>query len=168
MTVVAVATAAVSLLLTGVVAGLFATFSVAVMPALDAVPPGQAVAVMRSINRKIVNPVFLAAFLGAPLTTAVTGALVWAEGHPQAGAVFLTGAAVLLLGVLAPTVAVNVPMNEALDAAPAPDDRLDDRVAAREWAGYSPRWTRWNTLRAASGSTALLLVGLGLVWWGRQ
>jgi uncharacterized membrane protein len=39
--------------------------------------------------------------------------------------------------------------------------------AARGWADYSGRWTRWNHARALFNLVSLLLVGLALFGWGR-
>ncbi|MCG5219844.1 anthrone oxygenase family protein [Streptosporangium sp. KLBMP 9127] len=153
--------AGLSLVLTGGVAGVFFAFSVAVMRGLDAIPPAAAITAMRGINRKILNPVFLSAFVGAQIASAATGALLLALGSTPAATAFFGAAAVYLLGAFVPTVAVNVPMNEALDKLP---ENTGD--AGAQWAAYSPRWTRWNTARTVSCTISLLLIGLGLLLWG--
>jgi uncharacterized membrane protein len=48
----------------GLMAGLFFAFSVSVMKALGRLPSAEGIAAMQSINIAIINPVFLAAFLG--------------------------------------------------------------------------------------------------------
>jgi uncharacterized membrane protein len=78
---------------------------------------------------------------------------------------FFAAAAVYVLGALLPTIAVNVPMNDALDAARIPSD---PDAAARLWSDYSSRWTRWNHVRTVFGSLSLLLAGGALYAWGRQ
>lgn len=157
--------ATVALALTGVMAGLFYAVSVAVIPGLDGIKADQAVSAMQSINRKILNPVFFTAFFGAPVAAAATGGLLLALGQTWAAVLFFLAAATYALGTFAPTVVVNVPMNDALDAAGVPSD---EETAARLWSDYSPRWTRWNTLRAVFNVVSLLLVGLALFVWGRQ
>lgn len=159
----AVATAAAALVLTGAMAGVFFAFSVSVMPGLDAIKADQAIPAMQSINQKILNPVFLPTFVGAPIVAAVTGALLLALGQRPAAILLFLAAAVYVLGAFLPTMAVNVPMNVALDAATVP---ADPNEAARLWSDYSPRWTRWNNLRAAAGAVSLLLVGLAVFVWG--
>ncbi len=158
-------TATLTLLVTGLMAGAFFAFSVSVMLGLDAIEPGRAVAAMRSMNEKIQNPVFLLAFVGAPIAAGTTGGLLLALGHRGAGVAFLLAAGVYVLGAFLPTVIVNVPMNDTLAAAGTPDDA---EHAARLWADYSPRWTAWNTARGVFGTLSLLLVGLGLYLWGRD
>ena len=95
---------------TGVVTGLFVAFALAVMPGLRTTDDGVFLSAMQRINVAIVNPLFLLAFLGSPLLLLVAtvvgprNAWLWA-----ALALHLVGFAV--------TPAVNVPLNNALDAA---------------------------------------------------
>ena len=133
------------------------------MLGLDAIRPEQAIAAMRSINVKIQNAVFLPAFLLMPVLGAVTGVLLLVLGQRAAGLVFFLAAAAYVFGVLVPSFAVNIPMNDALDTAKVPVGE-----AARVWSDHSSRWTLWNHVRTVSGSLALLLVGLGLFIWDRQ
>ncbi|ONK10280.1 anthrone oxygenase family protein [Streptomyces sp. MP131-18] len=163
MTILAVFAAAVTLVAAAAVTGVFFAFSVSVMPGLNAVGPGEAVRAMQSINAKILNPAFLGAFVGAPIAAALTGALLLLLDHRAAGLAFLAAAVVYVLGAFLPTAAVNVPMNDALAAVGSPEDT---HRAARAWADYAPRWTRWNTLRAAFAGAALLLAALGMYLWG--
>jgi uncharacterized membrane protein len=165
VSLLAAVSAAVTLALTGAMAGLFFAFSTSVMPALEAISPEQAIQAMRSINRKIQNPVFFVALLGAPVAAAAMGGLLlWLDQTGAAVVAFLAAAA-YVLGVFVPTSVVNVPLNEALDAGEVP---TDPSAAASRWADYSGSWTRWNTLRAAFNTLSLLLVGLALFVWGRQ
>lgn len=119
---------------TAILTGLFFTFSVVVMPALARRPPGEAAAVMIQINRTIQNPLFLSVFLGAPIAAVVLAVLrdLAVPSTVAAGAV--------VVGSLALTMGVNVPMNNALDASdPATEE---GRVL---WAGYLRRWTGGTT-----------------------
>lgn len=155
-----VVAAALALLMTGTMTGILGAFSVSVMPALDRIPAEQAVAAMRSINRVILNPVFLLMFIGAPVAAAAAGLLGFPLGQGAAAWLFLAAAAVYLLGVIMPTAVVNVPLNNRLDAGEA---QPSGEEAARMWAAHSPRWTRWNTGRTLLGAVSLLLIGLGLL-----
>src|SRR5581483_3511828 len=118
----AVVAATVALTLTGAMAGLFFSFSVAVMLALDDIAAGHAIPAMQSINRRILNPVFLFAFIGAPIAAGLTGALLLALGQRAAALICFAATAVYLLGALAPTAAANVPMNAALEGVIPPSD----------------------------------------------
>ncbi|MFI6787366.1 DUF1772 domain-containing protein [Nonomuraea sp. NPDC050383] len=143
--------AIISLLFHGLMAGLFYAFSTTVMPALDAVEPAQATAAMRSVNRTILNPWFLPVFLLAPAASLAAGVFLLTGGSAAAGVLCLAAAAVYGLGTLATTAALNVPMNNALEA------------GDMDWAAYSPRWTRWNHVRSLSCAAALVLTGVALL-----
>ncbi|MEV0588591.1 anthrone oxygenase family protein [Nonomuraea sp. NPDC050310] len=143
--------AVLALLLTGALAGLFYAFSMSVMPALDAVEPAQAEAVMRSINRKILNPWLFLPFFGSWLLSGAAGVLRLTAGEPAG--FFLAAAGVTFVGAFLSTIVVNVPMNNALDA------------GERSWSAYSPRWTLWNTSRTIACLISLGLLGAGLITW---
>ena len=135
---------------TGLVAGLLFGFACAVMPGLRRIDDAAFVAVMQSINRRILNGWFLLCFIGAPLLT--VGALAVevigdrARVLPIAAAVVLTAVSYLI------TAAVNVPLNNALDASTA------DPAQAR--AMFEARWVRWHIGRTLASTAAFG----GLVW----
>ena len=109
----------------GLIAGVFFIFSVAIMRALERVPGGMAA--MQSINVVIINPMFLGVFMGTALlcvVLAINSVVRW----QQPGAMWLlVGALLYLIGSLGITVIFNVPMNNALVAAdPASRRRTKD------------------------------------------
>jgi uncharacterized membrane protein len=165
MKTLAAVAAAIAVLMAGGMAGVFFAFSVAVMPGLDAARATTAIGAMQSINQKIQNPVFLLTFVGAPVVAAAAGGLLLAAGQRPPALLFFAAAGVYVLGSFVPTIAVNVPLNNALDATRIPSDLAD---AARVWAGYSPRWTAWNHLRGLASAVALIVMALGLYVWGRS
>ena len=54
----------------GVLSGLYFIFSVCVMRALNLQPPATAITTMNTINLVIVNPPFMAVFMGTPIICA--------------------------------------------------------------------------------------------------
>jgi uncharacterized membrane protein len=165
VSVLAAIAAVLSLVMAGAMAGVFFAFTISVMPALDAIKAGEAIRAMQSINRKIQNAVFLSTFLGVQIVATVMGALLLVLDQAAAAGWSFLAAVTYLLGAFAPTMFLNVPMNNALDAASVPADANE---AARLWSEYSVRWTRWNSVRAVFSTISLLLVGLALFVWGRQ
>lgn len=140
----------------GLMAGLFFTYSNSIMPSLARVPVPQGVLTMNTINVVIQNPLFLAVFMGTALLCLVTiaGALLGWTPRPLWAAL---GAVLYLAGCIAVTIGINVPMNNALAAVAA-----DSAEAARLWATYLDRWVFWNHIRAVActGSMAALIVAL--------
>jgi uncharacterized membrane protein len=155
--------AVVALLLTAVVSGVFFTYSNSVVPGLDAVRPEQAISAMTSINRAILNPLFLTTFVGPPIASVLAGILILIEGTTTAGLLFFAAALVYALACIAPTATVNVPLNNALDSGSIP---TDPDVATQTWTGYSDRWKKWNHWRAAGSVVAVALSGVALLVLG--
>jgi uncharacterized membrane protein len=163
--ILAAISAALTLAMTGAIAGLYFAFSVSVMRGFDGIRGDQAIPAMQSINQKIQNPVFLLSFIGAPVAGIVTGALLLALDQRRAAVLFFVATAIYVFGSLAPTAIVNVPMNNHLDASTVPADPAE---ADRLWTDYSGRWTAWNTARGVLTTASLLVIGLALFVWGRE
>lgn len=148
---------AVAALGCGLMAGLFFAFSNFVMKALARLRLESGLTSMRSINVAILNPVFLALFLGTPgaCLILVLGAL--ARGRGPETAWLVGGGALYLFGAFGVTIAFNVPRNESLAHVEASQPE-----AARAWRDYVLGWTRWNHVRtvAALAASAALIVGL--------
>lgn len=157
--------AALSLLMAAGMTGGFFVFTVGVMPGLNAARPGAAIAAMQGINQKIQNPVFLGTFMLLPVAAVVAGILLLTMDERPSALFFFAAAAVYVVGAIAPTAVVNVPMNNALDAVTIPSDAAE---AAKTWADYTGRWTAWNTLRAVFCGVSLLLMAAGVYTWGRN
>ncbi len=141
----------------GLMAGFFFAFSVCVMKALARRPPAEGIAAMQSINVAVINPVFLAAFLGtaaACVLAMISSLLRW---HVPGALYLLVGGALYLVGSFLVTMVFNVPRNDALAAVdPASAD------GARLWASYLANWTAWNHIRAAAAlaAAASLIIAL--------
>lgn len=148
-----------NLVLLGAVFGVFFTYSNSVVPGLDRIDPERAVASMRSMNVAIINPRFLATFIGPVITSAASGFLLLALDESVASTLFLAAAVTYLVGCLIVTGRLNVPMNNALEKSTSTD-------WTQVWADFSPRWRRWNTVRTFSSMIALVLCGTGLYLWG--
>ena len=141
----------------GLIAGVFFAFSAFVMKALARLPPGEGIAAMQSVNVTVLNPRFMAAFLGtaaACVLALISSLLRWHEP----GAVYLFfGGALYLIGSLLVTIVFNVPKNEALaSVAPADPD------GASLWANYVSSWTAWNHVRTAAALAAAASFSIAL------
>ncbi len=141
----------------GLIAGVFFAFSTFVMSALARLQPAQGIAAMQSINITVINPLFMAAFLGtaaACILLAVSSLLRW---HQPDAAYLLIGSLLYLVGTLGVTIVFNVPLNEAL--ARVEPDSTD---GATLWASYLANWTNWNHIRAAAALAAAASLTIAL------
>lgn len=142
----------------GLTAGIFYAFSTFVMAALARLPPAEGIAAMNSINVTVINPWFMAVFMGTPLVSAVIAVLAllrWSEPgsfHVLAAALFY------IVGSFGVTMVFNVPLNTALAAVtPASSE------GAALWTRYVSEWTFWNHVRTAAPLIAMALFILGML-----
>ena len=77
---------------------------------------------------------------------------------------WILAALVLYAVTLAITIRVNIPLNNALEAAGDPD-RIADLAAVREH--FEATWVRWNALRGLACTAALGCLAWALVVFGR-
>jgi len=139
---------------TGLVAGVYAIYSNAFMPGLAKTDDRTFVGAFQAVDRAIVNPLFLAlGFLGAALFMLLAGLLSLTEKALP----WIAVAFVLYLVTVILTMAVNVPMNDALKA--AGDPATIDAAAARA-AFNESKWVAFNLFR-----TVLALVSFGFLGW---
>ncbi|MEV4812620.1 anthrone oxygenase family protein [Micromonospora avicenniae] len=147
----------------GLMAGLFTAFAYSVMPGLLRADARTLVLAMQRINEAILNGWFFACFFGALLFTGAAAAL-HASADWTAVLPWIVAALVLYLVALVVTMAVNVPLNNALAQAGDPD-RLADVAAVRD--RFAPAWIRWNLLRAVASVAGFALLSWALVVHGR-
>ncbi|MCD7061160.1 anthrone oxygenase family protein [Pelagibacterium xiamenense] len=164
MTYLAGILATLALLTSAIMAGFFFSYSVSVMWGFDAAAPGSAIDGMQKINTVIQNAWFFPSFFGAPVFAVLAAIVFWAMGMRDVGVVFGLAGLCYLIGAFGITVAVNVPMNEALGRESIP---LDAEAARALWMDYSTRWTWWNHIRTIASIASALLCGLALFLAGR-
>lgn len=146
-----------ALLGSGLMAGLYFAYSNSVMPALARLPGPQGIAAMNHINVIILNPLFLTIFMGTAVLALllIVAALLGWMAKP---AWLVAGAVLYLVGNIAITMGINVPMNNALAAAGA-----DSPNSAMLWANHLDRWVFWNHVRAIACTASLAAFALALI-----
>lgn len=142
---------------TGLVAGVFYGFSTFVMKALARLPAPQGIAAMQSINVVVLNRWFFAVFFGTAGACAILVIYSLIRWPSHAAAMLLVGSALYLVGVIAVTIAFNVPLNNALAGADP-----GGAAAERLWARYLSVWTAWNHVRTAAPLLAAVVLATTL------
>ncbi len=147
---------------TGLGAGVFVVYANTIMPGLGTTDDRTFVAAFQSIDRAVLNTWFIGgSFFGAMVFGVVASAS--SIGRPElpwtAAATVLWGIAVVI------TIAVNVPLNDALKAA-GPPDAITDLAAVRA-AFDEARWRVWNLVRVALTTVSFGLLAWALVVHGR-
>lgn len=111
---------------------------------------------MQSINRAIQNPVFFAAFFGAPIFLPLSAFLHY--GQLMRFRFLLAATVIYLIGTFGVTVFGNVPLNNALDRFNLKSATKEETALQR--ANFERRWNSLNTIRTVSSALAVLLVVL--------
>jgi uncharacterized membrane protein len=134
-------------------AGVFFAFANFVMPALDRLSPGEAIAAMNSINAKAINPLFMTLLFGTGVLCAADIALAVRYWAPIGFETLVAGSVLYLISGVAVTMMRNVPLNIALSRVSPADPRSEE-----EWAHYSKAWARWNHVRTIGCAIAAGLI----------
>ena len=145
----------------GMVAGAFALYAHTVMPGLRKTGDRTFVAAFQQLDRAIINPWFMITAFGGALVLTAAAALA-NRGTPAFG--WIAVALGLYLIAVIVTVAVNVPLNDAIKAAGDPA-RIDVAQVRAQFG--EARWAAWNLLRVATSVPAFGLLGWALVLAGR-
>ncbi|WBA43594.1 DUF1772 domain-containing protein [Hymenobacter canadensis] len=139
---------------TGLIAGLFYGFSVAINPAFARLPDASYIAAMQNINLIIQNPVFGLSFFGAPLLLPAA-ALAYRRVGVRQFRFLAVASAVYLAGSFGVTILANIPLNEQLAAFPL--HTASDSQAADARMHFARPWNRWHTVRTVASTIALTL-----------
>ena len=147
----------------GLTAGVFFLYAAAIMPGLGRAGDRTFVGAFQSIDRAIINPVFLSTFVGALLFTGLAAVLhMPADGRSVLP--WTLAAFGLYLATFVITIRVNVPLNDEIKAAGDPD-RIPDLGAVR--GRLEASWVRWNAVRTGLTLPALGCLAWALVEYGR-
>lgn len=138
-----------ALLTTGLMAGIYVTFSIAVMPGLARTDDQVYVTAMRAMNVSILNGWFAIIF-GGPIVLGLAAALTHLGADHRTTLAWLAAAVILYLVSVVVTGALSIPLNDDLASASSVTE-------ARE--AFHDAWVRWNVLRcvAAVGGFAALV-----------
>lgn len=139
---------------TALMAGLFYAWSCSVMLGFARLPDREFISAMQATNRAIQNPVFFAAFFGAPIFLMISTILHYNQS-PRFW--FLLAATIIyLVGTFGVTIFGNVPMNNMLDRFNLESAGVEE--TALERANFESRWNNLNTIRTVSSTLAVILV----------
>jgi uncharacterized membrane protein len=136
----------------GLIAGVYFTFSAFVMRAFGNIEASHSIAAMNAINKTILRSAFMPLFFGSTIISVLL--MISAFFHwGAAGAEFmLMAGAIYFVSMFICTVLFNVPLNNSL-AALEPDSANANQI----WSRYLKTWTHWNHLRTLGSITTCIL-----------
>lgn len=146
-----------AIFLTGIMAGIFFTWSNAVKPGIGKLSDLEYLNALQSMNRVILNGAFLIVFVGAIIAVALVPLFHF---HLYPKNIFWLFICILLIywiGVFGVTVFGNIPLNEILDKTNLETITLEEIKALR--STIENKWNNFNLIRSiSSGITFLLLI----------
>lgn len=150
-----------TILLTGLTAGLCFTWSNAVTPGLGRLDDQTFLKAFQSINRVIINGRFLMVFFG-PVFLLFLNAYLFKQSTLSFW-LFLIAAFLFFFGIGLVTILGNVPLNDLLEQASLDTLSPIDLQALRQ--KFEQPWKQWHLVRTCTSflSFALLLIGFGLI-----
>jgi uncharacterized membrane protein len=161
MTLIRTATLISATLAMGFVSGAFVLYAHTIMPGLRRTDDRTFVAAFQATDRAIINPWFMITAFGGALVLTLAAAIA-NRGTPALP--WIAAALGLYLVAVIITIAVNVPLNDAIKAAgdPAHIDVAQVRARFNE-----ARWAAWNLVRVLTSVPAFGLLAWALVLCGR-
>jgi uncharacterized membrane protein len=149
-----------SVILTGLSAGLFYSWSVSVIPGTQNVVDSTYLETMQSINREILNPLFFLIFFGSLVFLGVTS--VYEFYSNQLTFWFVLSATITyLIGTLGVTVIGNVPLNNQLAALELKEMNVSHLAEFRKT--YEIKWNQFHLIRTVFAVISFISIVLALL-----
>jgi uncharacterized membrane protein len=148
---------ALAILLTGLMAGIFFTWSNAVKPGIGKLGDIEYLRALQSMNRVILNNAFRIIFLGAIIAVALVPVFYFNLYPKNIFWLFVFTLVIYWIGVFGVTVSGNIPLNEILDKTNIESITLEEIKTLRK--SIELKWNNYNLIRCiSSGITFILLI----------
>ena len=148
-----------SVILTGLSAGLFYSWSVSVIPGTQKISDIAYIETMQSINRAILNPAFFFVFFGSILFLSVASVYQF-HTDKLTFWLMLISSICYLVGTIGVTGLGNVPLNNQLDALNLPELVQGKLRDFRTY--YEIHWNKLHQIRTAFAVVSFLLATLSV------
>ncbi len=148
-------------LFSALMGGLFFTWSNAVVTGLAKIPDHGYISAMQSINRTILNPLFLLIFMGTNLLLPLAAWFQYRAGEQPGWWLMALAALIYIIGVFGVTIGGNIPLNQMLDKFALSTSTAQEMKDLR--TVFENRWNNLNLIRAWASAISLALVLLSLL-----
>jgi uncharacterized membrane protein len=145
-------------LLCSLVAGLLLSFAIVVMPGIRSLNDKDFIQAFRAMDGVIQKnqPVFMLVWIGSVVVLATATLLGFWELSTVSRWLLIIAAGLYFLGVQLPTAAINVPLNNQLQALDV--DTMSARALAEARERFERPWNRANVIRTACALTSVLVL----------
>lgn len=132
----------------GLTAGIFYCWSISVTSGLALLSDKEYITAFQSLNRAILNPLFLLCFMGPVFLLPLSAFVSYCKPLPVAFWLLCVAFLVYIVGVMGVTMAGNVPMNDTLDKFNASSASAAGLAATR--TAFEAKWNFLNNIRTVS------------------
>lgn len=153
-------TVLITILLTGLTAGLCFTWTNAVTPGIGQLDDLSYLRSFQVMNRSIINPAFIAVFFG-PFLGHILTVYLKHQNSDTAFWIYVGAAILFILGVVFVTLFRNVPLNEILDKTDLAVTSTEDIRALRQ--KFKTPWRQWHLVRTISSILSFVLLLIGFI-----
>ena len=147
---------ALAILLTGLMAGIFFTWSNAVKPGIGKLGDIEYLRALQSMNRVILNNAFRIIFLGAIIAVALVPVFYFNLYPKNIFWLFVFTLVIYWIGVFGVTVSGNIPLNEILDKTNLESITSEEIKTLRK--SIEVKWNNFNIIRCISSAITFLIL----------
>lgn len=145
--------------LCSLVAGFLFAFAVVAMPGIKSLSDGEFIRAFQGMDGIIQNnhPLFVVVWLGSIASIIASAVLGFVQLEGAELTVLVVATLVYIFAVQLPTLRINIPLNNAIQALHT--ESMSEAALKEARQRFEPRWNWWNKLRTVcSCFTAILLI----------
>ena len=146
----------VAILSTGLMAGIFFTWTNAVKPGIGTLDDMTYMKAFQAMNRLILNPLFYIVFILPVLTISISTYMSFGSTKLYVFELFLLSTLLYVLGVFLITIIGNIPLNELLENTDLEKISLTELSDLR--GKIENKWNNFNLIRTVSSFISFLLL----------
>lgn len=147
---------AIAILFTGLMAGIFFTWSNAVKPGIGKLSDIEYLTALQSMNRVILNNTFKLVFIGAVIAIALVPIFYFNLYPKNIFWLFISALIIYWVGAFGVTIFGNIPLNEILDKSNLESMTLSEIKALR--ISIEAKWNNLNLIRSVSSFITFVLL----------
>ena len=150
-----------AILFTGLMAGIFFTWSNAVKPGIGKLSDLEYLRAFQSMNRVILNNTFKIIFSGAIITTGLLPIFYFNLYPNNIFLVFLSAFIIYWVGAFGVTIFGNIPLNELFDRTSLESISFEELKTLR--TSIEVKWNNFNLIRSISSIVSFILLILSIL-----
>lgn len=150
-----------AIIATGMMAGIFFTWSNAVKPGIGVLNDSVYLSALQSMNRVIINPLFFIVFMSPVIFLPIATALNHGSNAIYDFRLLLAATLIYWAGAFLVTIMGNIPLNELLNHTILEKSSMEELSNLRD--RIEVKWNVFNLIRTISSTISFVLVTLSIL-----